>query len=402
MMQTNILALLRADFFRVPACTRCQAKGKACTYARGPLTSEKTIQKPRPSQAPIPTLEPVPTALPSLRSRPVKIPPTPPIDTAPVTPMSEPVSETQGPDPDPDPGPGRKGACYTAHGRFAGEVAAAIHERAGLSPMATSNLVPFVDAPLFGELDLHSPVDVADKTLLPARNHADQLVSIYWDDVDPTEPVLCRGHFFRQYEASYASRSGNSPLIDPDIWLSILNVVFALAVQRQETIPLPRRNGEASQYFWRAWALLKPETILWKPSSVELVQCLLLISRYLHCTNNRHMTWMIAGLSARIAQSLCTQQHEASLAGALTPPDIKLRERVWESCVNIDRYVLHASKEPESTWAFSIFKKLPPDRFVQMCLLVSRQGAVSGNHTKPGLPCLCARQPGADRLGPHQ
>ena len=393
---------LELNFFRISACIRCQAKGKVCTYTQGPLTSEKTMHKPRPSQAPIPTLEPVPTALPSLRSRTVTIPPTPPIDTAPATPMSEPVSVTQDPDPDPDPDPGRKGACYTAHGRFAGEVAAAIHERAGLSPMVTSNLVPFVDAPLFGELDLHSSVDVADKTLLPPRDHADELVSVYWDYVDPTEPVLCRGHFFRQYEASYASRSGSSPQIDSDIWLSILNVVFALAVQRQETIPLPRRNEEAGLYFWRAWALLKPETILWKPSSVELVQCLLLISRYLHCTNNRHMTWMIAGLSARIAQSLCTQQHEASLAGALTPPDMKLRERVWESCVNIDRYVLHASKRNGIHLCLFDFNKFPPDRFVQMCFLVSRQGAVSSNRTKPGLPCLCARESGADRLNTYE
>ncbi|THC88698.1 hypothetical protein EYZ11_011855 [Aspergillus tanneri] len=235
-----------------------------------------------------------------------------------------------------DPGPDQYRAYYTAHGVFAGEVAAAIDLRAGFAPASTSNLVPFVDAPLFGELDLHSPYRVVDfNTELPPRAHADRLVSIYWQYVDPVEPILDRERFFHDYESSY-SKPGALLYADRGVWLSILNVVFALAVQRQESTPQQKRDEAANRYFQHAWAFLSPETILWKPGSLELVQCLMLLNRYLHCTNNQHKTWITAGLAMRIAQSMCCHVPDASSAKD-SRNDMQLKQRVWASCVALDR-----------------------------------------------------------------
>lgn len=238
-----------------------------------------------------------------------------------------------------DPDPDQNRAYYTAHGRFAGLVAAAIDARAGLAPAATSNLVPFVDAPLFGEIDLHSPYSIHDfaTELPPPRADTDRLVGIYWQYVDPVEPILDRDRFLHNYEALY-SRPGALSHADRDVWPSILNVVFALAMQRQESIPLQKRDAEGNHYFQRAWALLRPETILWKPASLELVQCLMLMNRYLHCTNNQHKTWMTAGLAMRIAQSMCCHLPEASSAKeSCNDRDRQLRKKVWASCVALDR-----------------------------------------------------------------
>ncbi|KAH8689408.1 putative fungal-specific transcription factor [Talaromyces proteolyticus] len=225
-------------------------------------------------------------------------------------------------------------AYYTAHGRFAGEVAAAIDVRAGIAPTAASNLVPFVDAPLFGEIDLHYPYRIPDFAAeLPPRPYADRLVNIYWQHVDHVEPVLDRERFSRDYEALY-SRSE----VSSEVWPSILNVVFALAVQRQEHIPLQRRDEEGNIFFKRAWALLRPETVLWQPGSLELVQCLMLMNRYLHCTNNQQKTWMTAGLAVRIAQSICCHLPEASSTKD-SASDRELKQRVWINCVALDRCV---------------------------------------------------------------
>jgi hypothetical protein len=187
-------------------------------------------------------------------------------------------------------------ASYTAHGLFSGEVAAAIDDRAGLVPAATSHLVPLVDAPLFGELDLETPYSPHSSTAeLPPRACADTLVDIYWQYVHPVEPILDRDRFFREYTASYS----NPDVLyhaDREIWFSILNVVFALAIQRREFTALQKRNEEGNIYFHHAWANLRPETILWKPGSLELVQCLMLMNRYLHCTNNQQKKWMTARL----------------------------------------------------------------------------------------------------------
>jgi hypothetical protein len=152
------------------------------------------------------------------------------------------------------------------------------------------------------------------------------------------EPVLDRRRFLENYEKAYSTPI--TPLCaDYDLWLGILNVVFALAVQRQEHNPLHQRNEEANRFFQRAWVLLPAESMLWKPGSLELVQCLMLINRYLHCTNNQQKTWMTAGLAMRIAQSMCCHLTETPLLKG-SSDDKALKQKVWASCVALDRYVM--------------------------------------------------------------
>ena len=226
--------------------------------------------------------------------------------------------------------------CYTAHGRFAGDLAAAIGNRAGFHPSHKSNLVPFVDAPLFGDLVLDSPHGASTSAAtLPDRAHADKLVDIYWHYVHPIESILDREQFGREYTAIY-SQHKHRPY--HNIWLSILNSVFALAVQRQESIPLQQRDEEGNRYFQRAWALLNPEIVLWNPGSLELVQCLILLSRYFNCTNNQQKTWMTAGLAIRLAQNMCYHLPESQRPSE-PHNDNQSKQRVWARCVALDRLV---------------------------------------------------------------
>ncbi|CAG9949907.1 unnamed protein product [Clonostachys rosea f. rosea IK726] len=317
-----------------PVCNRCQVRGKACAYSQGSVPLEQQTQHPPPvnqESAPpkhyhkpiLPTpVFPSPSTVEDHSSEPSSISATP-IATPATSQDSEPESD-------------QNRVCYAAHGRFAGEVAAAIDVRAGVVPATTSNLVPFVDAPLFGEIDLLNP-QLRFGYTLPPREYADRLIDIYWQYIDPVEPVLDRERFSQDYEAVYAG-SGALPHADRDTWLCIFNIVIALAVQRQESIPLEKRDAEASHYFQRAWALLRPEVILWKPGSIELVQSLMLMNRYLHCTNNQQKTWMTAGLAVRIAQGMCCHLPE-SLSAKDSSSDAKLKHRVWVSCVALDRCV---------------------------------------------------------------
>ncbi|GFF55478.1 hypothetical protein IFM58399_10082 [Aspergillus lentulus] len=314
-----------------PACTRCVRRGKACTYN----TDSSALERQAKRKTPVPKAPtnrchiPVPASSPNLGVCSLATP----LTRVPLSRLER-VEEDQEPELDRD----QSRAYYSTHGQFAGEVAAAIDVRAGLVPAATSNLVPFVDAPLFGVLDLHSPYSVLNSAAeLPPHAHADRLVCIYWEYVDPLEPVLSRERFVHDYEATY-SRSGALLHADRDVWLSILNVVFALAVQRQESILPQQRDEEGNRFFQRAWALLRPETILWKPGTLELVQCLMLMNRYLHCTSNQLKTWMTAGLAIRIAQSMCC--HLPVGSSAKHPcNDTLLKQKVWAGCVALDRCV---------------------------------------------------------------
>ncbi|KAJ3550374.1 hypothetical protein NM208_g10 [Fusarium decemcellulare] len=326
-----------------PVCARCQARKKVCTYGGDTITGGQRAKRRlqvaharpiRPSSELSPALGPHVLQTPSTLATGT---PLTSVTESPLVlaPSSAEEQLDQGQE---ESGQDQESPYYAAHGRFASQVEAAIDVRAGLTPATASNLVPFVDAPLFGDIDLDSASYSNNHAAgLPPRAYADRLVGIYWQCVHPVEPLLDRARFFRDYEMSY-SDAGAPPPGDRSIWFSMLNAIFALAVQRQESIPLQKRDEEGNRFFKRAWALVRPETILWKPGSLELVQCLMLLNRYLHCTNNRHKTWMTAGLTVRIAQSMCCHIPQAASAKDASS-DARLKQKVWASCVALDRCV---------------------------------------------------------------
>jgi hypothetical protein len=246
---------------------------------------------------------------------------------------SELLQEDQGPEADPN-----RGYC-TDHGRFSGEVVTAIDMRAGIVATTVSHPVPFVDAPLFGPLNLEPNCLVSESTAraLPSRVDAEALADIYFSFIDPLEPVLDKIRFSKDVEVMYGGRCTLSDT-ERDIRLSIMNLVFGLAVQRQESIPQVIRQDQGNLYFQRAWKLLRPEIVLWQSTgSIELVQCLILMNRYLHCTSHQQKSWMTSGLAYRMAQILCCDlpgSHDA-----VSAKDKELKRQVWASCVALDRYV---------------------------------------------------------------
>lgn len=232
------------------------------------------------------------------------------------------------------------GTYYTPHCQFNGKVAevvAANDEKEGLTPPAISRLVPLVNAPLFGELDLDTPTKTHDFIAhLPPHSRANELVSFYWKYIDSIEPILDKKKFHIDYQASWIKpcallREENA------VRLSTLNVVFALAAQRQESNSVKQREAEATLYFQRAWVVLPQEKVLWGPATIEMVQCLLLMNRYLHCTSHQHKTWMTAGLAVRICQNIPPPNLSSTSDSDTERHEKELRQKVWASCVGIDR-----------------------------------------------------------------
>jgi hypothetical protein len=327
-------------------CAKCQAKAQACSYGHdGTGTAISIGPKPRHKNKPRDAHEvPGDHSPDPVSSAPTIQQPSPSSPSSPSSPptSSEQLIKVQSPGRELEPASEQARDHYTAHGPFAGLVAAAIAARAGVAPPATStNLVPFVDAPLFGQMELDSlhsatsSTDTPELHLLP-RAYADRLVGIYFQHVHPVESMLDRERFFRDYDALYGLSREALQHPDHAIRLSILYVVIAAAIQRQEAAALQRRDEEANGYFQLAWRLLRPETILWKPGSLELVQCLMVINRYLHCTNNQHKTWMTAGMAMRVAQSIGCHLPE-TLSAKGYDHDRQLKKQVWVSCVALDR-----------------------------------------------------------------
>ena len=219
---------------------------------------------------------------------------------------------------------------------FASKVKAAIDAKLGLPPVRKRYPIPLTDAPLFGSLSRRQPTDgsLQADNVLPPRKPADHLVSQYWRYIEPLEPLLDQERFSRSYQTLF---TGSELDCDERVFISTLNIVFALSTQLQEMTPSEQRDDASQTFFQRAWSLLHPETIIWEPGSLEVVQCLLLMSRYLQCTRNLHQTWMAVGSAVRIAQSLGLHVPDKSSSDSVNR-DGQLRRQVWQCCVSMERY----------------------------------------------------------------
>ncbi|KAI9714706.1 MAG: hypothetical protein M1828_001135 [Chrysothrix sp. TS-e1954] len=221
-------------------------------------------------------------------------------------------------------------------GPFASKVTAAISAKLGLPCQTEQCPIPLLDAPLFGTFDLkQSASSTAEQTnsILPPRKNADHLLKLYWQSLESIEPTLDQDAFYRSYQTIYM---GGDLTCDERVFMSTLCVVFAFGTQLQDNLPLANREEAGRLYFLRAWSLLKPDKIIWESGSIELVQCLLLMSRFLQCTTNQHQTWMVLGFAVRLAQSLGLHVSSDATSNDRGLSGWSKRE-LWHQCAYLDR-----------------------------------------------------------------
>ncbi|KAK3297918.1 fungal-specific transcription factor domain-containing protein [Chaetomium fimeti] len=300
-----------------PACNQCQRKRTPCSYRNDSVGTDG-------ANATV-------TASSSFRHAPPERQVTRPGRA--LSPDAEP--------PEPDGAQPAEPPSGVVHGVFAREVKAALDAKLGIPSAGRKaiNLTPMKDAPLFDlRLGAQPGDNIESSSVLPHRRHADRLVDLFWKHIQPVEPILEPALFNRTYDALFAGR----PLpngADERIFLSILNAVFALSTQLHESLPADERNQVGNTYFRRAWALLRVEAVLWEPGSVEVVQCLLLMARYLQCSSHLHQTWMAVGIAVRTAQSIGLDRPNSSSGDSLALVPRHFREQLWQCCVYIDRMV---------------------------------------------------------------
>ena len=218
---------------------------------------------------------------------------------------------------------------------FDSKVQTAIDSRLGLPVARDRSPIPMTDAPLFGGTlsleNMHR--DGNADNVLPPRKQADHLASLYWQHLDPLEPLLDKNHFYQSYQLLF---DGNELDCDQRVFVCTLNAIFALSTQVQEFIPAEQRTEASRTFFHRGWSLLRPQNTLWEAGSTETVQCLLLLARYLQGTRNLQTTWMVVGVAVRMAQGLGLHLPHAS-PGPPFHDNQKIARQVWQCCVSIDR-----------------------------------------------------------------
>ena len=197
-----------------------------------------------------------------------------------------------------------------------------------------------------------------DYYAVPSRQDADTLVESYWTWVDSLYPFLDRTTFLRRYEEIWTPAKGqpqpHSPYrrgpsivsgpsdydIDCDrkLFYCVLNAVFALGCQFEQSIDLHERST-SSQVFWqRAKKLLELDLDIFNEGSLQLVQASLLMGLYLQSTELSGACWNLVGIAVRTAQALGLHESVIGTSGGKEDSsEVDLRKRLWGGCVLLDR-----------------------------------------------------------------
>jgi hypothetical protein len=196
------------------------------------------------------------------------------------------------------------------------------------------------DGPLFAHNlyrrpGVHETASSHIDNVLPPRKHADALIRLYRERLEPLEPLLDPDSFDRAYQQLF---SGQELGGDETVFVATLNAILALGTQLQESTPSEQRNEASRAFFQRAWSLLRPDQLIWGSGSVATVQCLLLLARFLQCTRNLQLTWMTVGVAVRMAQGLGLNMFKDNCPDPNTSyEDKRTGRQIWQCCVMMDR-----------------------------------------------------------------
>ncbi|KAL4807917.1 fungal-specific transcription factor domain-containing protein [Aspergillus unguis] len=185
---------------------------------------------------------------------------------------------------------------------------------------------------------------------LPSDDEMLPLIHRFFGDTGLLFPYIHPHAFFETYSELKGSKKVRRT------WLGLLNMVLAMAklTAVSERTPAEVCLKESAVYYTRAFDLCRGEIL--RGTTLEVVQCLLLMGQYLQGTHKSVQAWMIHGLTVKAAMQLGLQSKDASQS--FPPLEQEIRKRTWFGCVVLDRLLSMTFGRPAAI----------PDCYVQLDL----------------------------------
>lgn len=184
-----------------------------------------------------------------------------------------------------------------------------------------------------------------DLAVLPIRYRADMFLACYWDFVHPLFPLLHKPEFMANYQRLWLPQTDPRTRIEDTLFLSHLNLVFALGCQFCSKIDPNEQLTMATQFYERSQHMWLYDIL--GSTSPLVVQWLLLTAVYCQSTSHASRCWNSAGLAIRLAQSIGLHM-ELPDSIENNQVRVEMRRRLWHTCLVLDRYVDHWLLRPKS------------------------------------------------------
>ena len=178
----------------------------------------------------------------------------------------------------------------------------------------------------------------------PPREAADKLLDCYFFAVHPLFPILAKIPFMRQYEIYYTQPEPQSTRL----WLTILNLVFALAaIFAQLTLePWVCEVDTPMTSFTRAWNLSFNESYLLEHPILQRVQVDGLMAFMLMALGHINRSWRVCGIAVRSAIAVGINLRSES--ETMTNVSTEFRYRVWWSIYTLENTLSKITGRPAS------------------------------------------------------
>lgn len=191
------------------------------------------------------------------------------------------------------------------------------------------------------ELALDSSIDPYGR---PPRHIADKLLDCYFFTVHPSFPIIAKIPFMQQYEMYYTRLD-----IQPTKrWLTILNLVFALASKFAQLVSKPwvAEADSPMTCFTRARKLNFTESQLLEHPNLQQVQVEGLTAFFLMAIGHINRSWRACGVSVRSAIALGVNLRSESKETSNLSKEI--RYRVWWSIYTLENTLSIMTGRPTS------------------------------------------------------
>ena len=175
--------------------------------------------------------------------------------------------------------------------------------------------------------------------MLPRRPVADSLLNSFFTFAHDFLPIFHRPAFQRRYESLWVSSaparpSGQHEKFEDGVFLSTLNVCFALGSLFSELIANDDRESTGDEYYQRSRALTNFDICDY--SSLSTVRLQLVTGLYLQTTPHASRCWNVVGMAIRLAQDLGLHKDPSGHAQS-DSVEVEMKRRVWYSCSVMDR-----------------------------------------------------------------
>lgn len=201
--------------------------------------------------------------------------------------------------------------------------------------------------PLDGDKNSHSLPSVPEalwkrsesSMMLPRRTVADSLLHSFFAIVHDFLPIFHKPAFQRRYESLWLSTpparpDGPHEKFEDGVFLSTLNVCFALGSLFSELVADEDRESTGDEYYQRSRALTNFDICDY--SSLSTVRLQLVTGLYLQTTSHASRCWNVVGMAIRLAQDISLHKDPSGHAQS-DSVEVEMKRRVWHSCTVMDR-----------------------------------------------------------------